>query len=92
MPTELRGIILDRAERAGHVVFVDQLEELAAAEQVAARDLFGLLTALVGKDGAAVLRVVATVWQPFCFIRTYVTPGPRRSEPSRGTVPCRSVR
>ncbi|WP_158102460.1 trypsin-like peptidase domain-containing protein [Streptomyces africanus] len=61
VPTELRGRLLARGERAGHVIFVDQLEELAAAEPSAARDLFGLLTALAGKDGAAVLRIVATV-------------------------------
>jgi WD40 repeat protein/energy-coupling factor transporter ATP-binding protein EcfA2 len=61
VPTELRGRVLARGERAGHVVFVDQLEEFAAAEPAAARDLFGLLTTLAGQDGAAVLRVVATV-------------------------------
>lgn len=58
---ELRGRVLALGESAGHVVFVDQLEEFAGAEPAAARDLFGLLNALAGKDGAAVLRVVATV-------------------------------
>ncbi|NBM16157.1 serine protease [Streptomyces sp. GC420] len=57
---ELRGRILARGGSAGHVLFVDQLEEYAGAEPDAARDLFGLLTVLAGRDGAAVLRVVAT--------------------------------
>lgn len=60
VPAELRGRILARGERAGHVLFVDQLEEYAGAEAAAARDLFGLLVALAGRDGAAALRVVAT--------------------------------
>ncbi|MER5517286.1 trypsin-like peptidase domain-containing protein [Streptomyces sp. NPDC002763] len=60
MPTELRSRILARGKSAGHVIFVDQFEEYAGAEAAAARDLFGLLVALAGKDGAAVLRVVAT--------------------------------
>ncbi|MDT0546941.1 nSTAND1 domain-containing NTPase [Streptomyces lonegramiae] len=59
-PAELRARILACGESAGHVLFVDQLEEYAGAEPDAARDLFGLLAALAGKDGAAVLRVVAT--------------------------------
>ncbi|MEU9575451.1 trypsin-like peptidase domain-containing protein [Streptomyces massasporeus] len=61
VPIELRGRLLACGETAGHVVFVDQLEEIAAAEPAAARDLFGLLTELAGNDGEAVLRVVATV-------------------------------
>ena len=60
VPAELRGRILARASGAGHVLFVDQLEEYAGAEAAAARELFGLLVALAGKDGAAALRVVAT--------------------------------
>ncbi|CAM5582698.1 hypothetical protein SALBM311S_05659 [Streptomyces alboniger] len=60
VPAELRGRILTRASSVGHVLFVDQLEEYAGAEAAAARDLFGLLVALAGSDGAAVLRVVAT--------------------------------
>jgi WD40 repeat protein len=60
VPAELRSRILARGKSAGHVLFVDQLEEYAGAEAAAARDLFGLLVALAGKDGTAVLRVVAT--------------------------------
>ncbi|MFG2133763.1 trypsin-like peptidase domain-containing protein [Streptomyces sp. NPDC048751] len=60
VPAELRGRVLVRGEGAGHVLFVDQLEEYAGADPVAARDLFTLLAALAGNDGAAVLRVVAT--------------------------------
>ncbi|MCX4632261.1 trypsin-like peptidase domain-containing protein [Streptomyces sp. NBC_01443] len=60
VPAELRSRILARGEGAGHVLFVDQFEEYAGAEAAAARDLLGLLAALAGKDGAAVLRVVAT--------------------------------
>ncbi|MFF0159905.1 trypsin-like peptidase domain-containing protein [Streptomyces sp. NPDC005263] len=60
VPAELRGRILARGERAGHVLFVDQLEEYAGADAATARDLFELLVALAGKDGAAVLRVIAT--------------------------------
>ncbi|MET4926920.1 trypsin-like peptidase domain-containing protein [Streptomyces sp. PSRA5] len=60
VPAELRGRILARAESAGQVLFVDQLEEYAGADAAAARDLFGFLAALAGKDGAQVLRVVAT--------------------------------
>ncbi|WP_148666608.1 nSTAND1 domain-containing NTPase [Streptomyces sp. MOE7] len=60
MPAELRGKILARGGTAGHALFVDQFEEYAGAEPGTARDLFELLAALAGKDGAAVLRVVAT--------------------------------
>lgn len=60
VPAELRGRVLARGQGAGHVLFVDQLEEYAGAEPDAGRELFGLLAALAGKDGAAVLRVVAT--------------------------------
>ncbi|KMS74117.1 hypothetical protein ACM01_16020 [Streptomyces viridochromogenes] len=57
---ELRRRVVARGESGGHVVFVDQLEEYADADPDAARDLFVLLTDLAGKDGEAVLRVVAT--------------------------------
>lgn len=60
VPAELRGRVLARGAGAGHVLFVDQLEEYAGADPAAARDLFALLAALAGNDGAAVLRVVAT--------------------------------
>ncbi|MFE2039094.1 hypothetical protein ACFXBB_38935 [Streptomyces scopuliridis] len=60
MPTELRGRVLACGESAGHVLFVDQFEEYVGAEPAAARRLFVLLAALAGRDGAAVLRVVAT--------------------------------
>jgi WD40 repeat protein len=60
VPAELRGRILAREAGAGHVLFVDQLEEYAAADPGAARDLFARLAALASTDGAAVLRVVAT--------------------------------
>ncbi|WP_326812208.1 trypsin-like peptidase domain-containing protein [Streptomyces scopuliridis] len=60
VPAELRGGVLARGASAGHVIFVDQFEEYTGAEPAAARGLFGLLAALAGKDGAAVLRVVAT--------------------------------
>ncbi|MCX4851395.1 trypsin-like peptidase domain-containing protein [Streptomyces sp. NBC_00893] len=59
VPAELRGRVLAHGEGAGHILFVDQLEEYAAAEPAAARDLFGLLAALAGK-GTGALRVVAT--------------------------------
>ncbi|MEU5599229.1 trypsin-like peptidase domain-containing protein [Streptomyces sp. NPDC020298] len=58
---ELRGRILARGESAGRVLFVDQLEEYASAEPAAACNLLRLLGCLAGKDGASVLRVVATV-------------------------------
>ncbi|MFD6191717.1 trypsin-like peptidase domain-containing protein [Streptomyces sp. NPDC060275] len=57
---ELRSRILARADGAGHVLFVDQLEEYAGAMPEEARDLFTLLVSLAGEDGAAVLKVVAT--------------------------------
>ncbi|MFE2497169.1 trypsin-like peptidase domain-containing protein [Streptomyces scopuliridis] len=60
LPAELRGRVLARGASAGHVIFVDQFEEYAVAEPAAARGLFGLLAALAGKEGSAVLRVVAT--------------------------------
>ncbi|MYX33429.1 MULTISPECIES: AAA family ATPase [unclassified Streptomyces] len=60
LPAELRARVLASGDSAGHVLFVDQLEEYAGAEPDAARDLFGLLAALAGEDGAATLRVVAT--------------------------------
>jgi hypothetical protein len=60
-PAELRGKVLACGEGAGHILFVDRLEEYADAEPAAARDLFALLAALSGQDGAAMLRVVATV-------------------------------
>lgn len=60
VPAGLRGRILARGVEAGHLLFVDQFEEYAGAEPAAARNLLGLLAALAGKDGPAVLRVVAT--------------------------------
>lgn len=60
-PVELRNSVLACGEGAGHILFVDQLEEYADAEPAAARDLFTLLAALSGRAGAAALRVVATV-------------------------------
>jgi hypothetical protein len=51
VPAQLRRRILDRAEAAGHVVFVDQLEEYAGADRTAARVLFELLAALAGHEG-----------------------------------------
>ncbi len=60
VPAELRGRVLARGKGAGHVLFVDQLEEYAAAEPAAARGLFELLAALAGKVGTTTLRVVAT--------------------------------
>ncbi|MFF5981058.1 hypothetical protein ACFY78_19640 [Streptomyces olindensis] len=61
VPTEVRIRILAHAGSAGHVLFVDQLEEYASAEPEAAQALFGLLVALSGGGhGEAVLRVVAT--------------------------------
>ncbi|SEG85608.1 AAA ATPase domain-containing protein [Actinacidiphila yanglinensis] len=57
LAAELRARVLAFGGSAGHVVFIDQLEEY---DPWAARDLFGMLAALAGKDGAAALRVVAT--------------------------------
>jgi WD40 repeat protein len=60
VPAEVRARVLAHAGSAGHVLFVDQLEEYAGAEPEAARDLLGLLAALAGGQDGAVLRVVAT--------------------------------
>ncbi|WP_331738621.1 trypsin-like peptidase domain-containing protein [Streptomyces sp. NBC_01276] len=60
LPSELRSRILARGGGAGHVLFVDQFEEYAAAEATAARDLLALLAALAGEDGPSALRVLAT--------------------------------
>ncbi|MCX5192506.1 trypsin-like peptidase domain-containing protein [Streptomyces sp. NBC_00249] len=60
VPAALRRRILARSQKAGHLLFVDQLEEYAGAEPDSARRLLGLLAALAGREGAAVLRVVAT--------------------------------
>ncbi|MFJ7334377.1 hypothetical protein ACIQUU_14130 [Streptomyces sp. NPDC101116] len=60
VPAEVRVRVLAHAGSAGHVLFVDQLEEYAGAESEAARDLLGLLAALAGGQDGAVLRVVAT--------------------------------
>ncbi|KOV68712.1 ATP-binding protein [Streptomyces sp. MMG1121] len=57
---ELRARVLVFGGSAGHVLFVDQLEEYASSEPEAARDLLGLLAALAGEDGTAALRIVAT--------------------------------
>lgn len=43
---DLRSRVLAQAGRGGHVLFVDQLEEYAAAEPAAARELLQLLIAL----------------------------------------------
>ncbi|MFJ4771029.1 hypothetical protein ACIP88_18265 [Streptomyces uncialis] len=61
VPAGLRGRILARRKKAGHLLFVDQFEEYAGADPAAGRDLLGLLVALAGGEGVAVLRVVATV-------------------------------
>lgn len=73
VPAELCGRILARGEGVGHVLFVDQLEEYAGADPAAARDLLTLLAALAGNDGAAMLRVVATVRPD--SLGVLVTPG-----------------
>lgn len=57
---ELRVRLLARGPSAGHVLFVDQLEEYARAEPAEARELFRMLSGLTGRRGAAALRVVAT--------------------------------
>lgn len=62
LAAELRARVLACGGSAGHVVFIDQLEEY---EPWAARDLFGMLAALAGKDGTAALRVVATARPDF---------------------------
>lgn len=56
----LRERILARGPSAGHVLFVDQFEEYARAVPAEACELFGMLSGLVGRRGAAALRVVAT--------------------------------
>ncbi|MFC9163735.1 trypsin-like peptidase domain-containing protein [Streptomyces fungicidicus] len=56
----LRGRILARGPSAGHVLFVDQLEEYARAVPAEACELFRMLSGLAGRRGAAALRVVAT--------------------------------
>ncbi|MFI5772316.1 hypothetical protein ACIA74_28090 [Streptomyces sp. NPDC051658] len=59
----LRGALEGQAGGSGHLIFVDQLEEYAAAEPRAARTLLGLLVALAGATrsaGGHGLRVVAT--------------------------------
>ncbi|MFJ7071052.1 trypsin-like peptidase domain-containing protein [Streptomyces sp. NPDC101115] len=55
-PAALRERVADRAGPGGHVLFVDQLEEYAAADPAAAGTLTGLLVALCGGSS----RVVAT--------------------------------
>ncbi|MFD7981037.1 trypsin-like peptidase domain-containing protein [Streptomyces sp. NPDC059071] len=55
-PAALRERLLRRSGPGGHVLFVDQLEEYAAADPAAARTLVGLLVALCGGSS----RVVAT--------------------------------
>ncbi|MEU2768291.1 trypsin-like peptidase domain-containing protein [Streptomyces diastaticus] len=57
---ELRGRILARGPSAGHVLFVDQLEEYARAVPAEACELFRMLSGLAGRRGTAALRVVAT--------------------------------
>ncbi|MFF7130482.1 trypsin-like peptidase domain-containing protein [Streptomyces sp. NPDC008240] len=65
---ELRSRILACSGTAGHVLFVDQLEEYVVADPAAARELLALMAELAGPDGAASmsgsdaagLRVVAT--------------------------------
>ncbi|MFF2007961.1 trypsin-like peptidase domain-containing protein [Streptomyces sp. NPDC058195] len=56
----LRERILARGPSAGHVLFVDQLEEYARAVPAEACELFRMLSVLAGRRGAAALRVVAT--------------------------------
>ncbi|WP_179893044.1 nSTAND1 domain-containing NTPase [Streptomyces sp. b84] len=56
----LRGRILARGPSAGHVLFVDQFEEYARAVPTEACELFRMLSGLAGRQGATVLRVVAT--------------------------------
>ncbi|MEV7585279.1 nSTAND1 domain-containing NTPase [Streptomyces erythrochromogenes] len=62
LPAELRARLLSRpgAAPAGHLLFVDQLEEYAVGAPEDARELFRLLAALAGREGGALLRVVAT--------------------------------
>ncbi|MFI2114514.1 trypsin-like peptidase domain-containing protein [Streptomyces rubiginosohelvolus] len=71
---ELRGRVLARgAAGAGHVLFVDQLEEYAGADPASARNLFALLAALAGRSGTAALHVVATTRPD--SLDVLVTPG-----------------
>ncbi|WP_185899722.1 trypsin-like peptidase domain-containing protein [Streptomyces sp. WAC07061] len=62
VPAELRARLLSRpgAAGAGHLLFVDQLEEYTVGAPDDARELFRLLAALAGREGAGLLRVVAT--------------------------------
>lgn len=60
VPDELRARVLALKGGADHVLFVDQLEEYAAADPEAARELLALLTSLAGREGTSALRVVAT--------------------------------
>ncbi|MFD2120532.1 trypsin-like peptidase domain-containing protein [Streptomyces cirratus] len=62
VPAELRARLLARpgAAPAGHLLFVDQLEEYAVGAPDDARELFRLLAALAGREGGMLLRVVAT--------------------------------
>ncbi|MFE7268016.1 AAA family ATPase [Streptomyces sp. NPDC057592] len=60
VPDELRASVLALEGGADHVLFIDQLEEYAAADPEAARKLLGLLTSLAGRNGTSALRVVAT--------------------------------
>ncbi|MEW2418422.1 trypsin-like peptidase domain-containing protein [Streptomyces sp. NPDC046866] len=62
VPAELRARLLARpgAAPAGHLLFVDQLEEYAVGAPADARELFRLLAALAGREGGTLLRVVAT--------------------------------
>ncbi|MFE6162130.1 serine protease [Streptomyces sp. NPDC056486] len=73
VPAKLRGKVLAQVGGVEHVLFVDQLDEYADAEPAAARDLFTLLAAVSGKDGAGVLRVVATA--RIDSLDVLVTPG-----------------
>ncbi|MFC8508392.1 trypsin-like peptidase domain-containing protein [Streptomyces sp. NPDC057411] len=61
LPGALRDRVLAHAGDGGHVLFVDQLEEYAAADPDAARALTRLLVALgAGQPDRPALRVVAT--------------------------------
>ncbi|MFJ9660182.1 trypsin-like peptidase domain-containing protein [Streptomyces griseoflavus] len=57
---ELRVRLTARVPSAGHVLFVDQLEEYARAVPAEARELFRMLSGLAGRPGEAALWVVAT--------------------------------
>lgn len=58
--TELRVRLAARVPSAGHVIFVDQLEEYARAVPAEARELFRMLSGLAGRPGEAALWVLAT--------------------------------